>query len=155
MPRCYTVPFGKTEDSAIVDVFELIPADDKLIELYGLFLGQSSDFGDAQAEIIPYKISRGFTTSGSGGSAITPTPIDPHGKEAGFSAEVNNTTLAKEGTEAICDEHSFHVATGLERWWPEFSGPQADQNNARLTIRLLTAPADALTFTGTAYVREF
>ena len=67
--RIYTVEFEGTAVTAAVDFFELTPADDKPIEILGLFLSQSSDAGDAADELLRYRVIRGHTTSGSGGAA--------------------------------------------------------------------------------------
>lgn len=153
--RTYTVRIEKVEETEIVDWFELVPASNKPIEVIGLFIGQTSDFGDAQAEIIPWKVSRGWSTSGSGGSTPTPTPLDGIDTAAGFSAETMNTTLAKEGTETILHEDSLNVAVGEKLWLPEGCGWKCSAAQNRLTIRPLTKPADAITVTGTVYVREY
>lgn len=154
MGRIYTVSFSKVATTAATDVFELTPADDKSIEVIGLFLSQSSDFGDAQAEIIPYKVIRGHTTSGSGGSAPTPRPLDRNGPAAGFTAEANNTTAAKEGTTVDLHCSSFNVAVGEALWLPEGCGWHCSQGDTTLVVRLATAPADSIELSGTIYVKE-
>lgn len=153
--RTYTVPFAsKAESAAIVDWVEIVPAANKPIEIVGFFIAQTSDFGDAQSEIIPYKVSRGWSTSGSGGSTVTPVPIDPNDSAAGFTVENMNTTVASAGTETIIANQAFNIMAGEQLWLPDGFGWQCLSSNNRLTIRPLTAPADALTFTGTVYVRE-
>lgn len=154
--RIYTVPFSnKVEESAIVDWVELVPAANKIIEVIGFFIGQTSDFGDAQAEIIPFKVSRGWTTAGTGGSAPTPVPLDAIDTAAGFTTGAMRTTVAKEGTETIMHIDSFNVAVGEKLWLPEGAGWKCSAAQTRMTIRPLTAPADALTISGTLYVKEY
>lgn len=154
MASIYTVSFTEVEVTAQQDFFELIPADDKPLEVIGLFVGQSSDFGDAQAEMLRYKVSRGWTTSGSGGSEPTPRPTDANWAAAGFTSEVNNTTVAKEGTEIILHSDCFNAMAGEKLWLPEGAGWKCSQGQTRLTIRLIRTPTDALTMSGTVYVRE-
>lgn len=154
--RLYSVPFVESAQTAIVDWWELTPADDKVLEVIGLELAQNSDFKDEQDEVIIYKVSRGWTTSGSGGSSPTPIPQDENDTAAGFTAEVNNTTVAKEGTEKIIHVGGFNVRAGTgPLWLPEGCGWKCSQAQTRLTIRPVKAPADSLTFSGTVYVREF
>lgn len=152
--RIYTVSFSATAVTVQVDLFELRPADDKPIEVIGLFLGQSSDFGDAQAELLAYTVIRGFTTSGSGGATPTPAPLNRSDTAAGFSAETLNTTLATTGTTATLHADTFHVAAGEKLWLPEGCEWEASQADTSIVIRIAAAPADSLTMSGTCYVRE-
>jgi hypothetical protein len=156
MSRTYTVVFDNVSCSAAQDFFELTPADDKPIEIVGLVLSQTgvADIGDAAEEFLPIKISRGFATSGSGGSAPTPAPVKVNDTAAGFTAEVNNTTVASTGTEVILWADNFNVRSGYCQWWPPHSEISAAQSNTLLTVRLTRAPADAITLSGTLTVRE-
>lgn len=155
--RIYTVSFENVSVSAVQDFLEFTPADDKPIELVGLFLGQAgnSDVGDAAEECLRLKVIRGNTTSGSGGSAPTPRPVKRSDSAAGFAAEVNNTTVATGGTavELHCD--SFNVRAGFQFWWPMGTEPDCSQGDTSLRVNLVGAPADAITLSGTAYIREF
>lgn len=155
--RIYTVQFDNVSVSAVQDMFELTPADDKPIEIIGLFISQTgnSDVGDAAEELLPVQIIRGFTTSGSGGSAPTPAPVKRSDPAAGFSAEVNNTTVATTGTTATIHSDNFNVRVGYQNWWPTDTEPDCSQADTRIVIRLTRAPADAVTLSGTVYVREF
>lgn len=152
--RIYTVIFSAVAVTAQVDLFEIRPADDKPVEIMGLFLGQSSDFGDAQAELLAYSVIRGFTTSGSGGSTPTPAPLNRSDTAAGFSAETLNTTLATTGTTATLHADTFHVSAGEKLWLPEGCEWEASQADTSIVVRLAAAPADSLTMSGTLYVRE-
>ncbi len=71
MPRRYTVEFESVAKTTTGDLIELKAATDHPIELYGLFLSQSTEVGDAQDEMIRYQVVRGNTSSGTGGA--TPT----------------------------------------------------------------------------------
>lgn len=151
--RVYTVLFSAVAVSAAQDLFELIPADDKPIELVGMKLGQTSDAGDAADELLQLSIIRGFTASGTGGNAATPQPLCHADAPAGFTAEVNNTTVATTGTTGTLHTDTWNVRAGYEMWWPEGMRPTAGQGNTSIVVRQ-TAPADALTMSGTLYVRE-
>jgi len=153
--KTYAVSFTKTVVEAAVDVFEIVPADDKPIEICGLFMGQSSDFGDAASEILPYKIIRGHTAAGTGGTAWTKRALDPTDAEAGFTAATCRTVAASAGTEEVLAADSFNVMVGEKLWLPEDTTWKCNQNQSRIVVRLATAPADALTMSGTLYVREF
>jgi hypothetical protein len=151
--RVYAVTFSAVAVSAAQDLFEITPADDKPVEIVGIELGQSSDYGDAQDEGLQISIIRGHTTSGSGGSAPTPAPINPNDSASGFTAEVNNTTIASTGTTVTLHTGCWNVRGGYINWWPEGCRPTAGQGNTTIVVRQ-TAPADAITMSGTLYVRE-
>lgn len=155
MARVYSVVFGAVSVSAAQDFFEISPADDKPVEIVGLMLAQTgvADVGDANEELLRIQIIRGHSTSGSGGSAATPRPMNPSDTAAGFAAEVNNTTVASAGTGVTLHEDAFNVRAGYMNWWPEGMGPAATQANGTIVVRT-TAPADAITLSGTLYVRE-
>ena len=153
MSRVYAVTFSAVSVAAAQDLFELTPADGRPIEIVGIELGQTSDFGDAQDEQLQISIIRGFTTSGSGGTAATPAPLSPLDIAAGLTAEVNNTTVANTGTSATLHVGVWNVRAGYINWFPEGMRPAATQANSTLVVRQ-TAPADAITMSGTLYVRE-
>lgn len=151
--RAYSVTFSAVAVAAAQDLFELTPADDRPIEIVGIELGQSSDAGDAQDELLQISVIRGHTTGGSGGSAPTPTPLNPNDAAAGFAAEVNNTTVASAGTTTTLATGCWNVRAGYINWFPEGCRPTAGQGNTTLVVRQ-TAPADSITMSGTLYVRE-
>lgn len=155
MARVYSVVFGAVSVSAAQDFFEISPADDKPCEIIGLMLAQTgtSDVGDAAEELLRIQIIRGHATSGSGGSAATARPMNPSDTAAGFAAEINNTTVASAGTGVTLHEDAFNVRAGYMCWWPAGSEPAATQANGTIVVRT-TAPADAITLSGTLYVRE-
>lgn len=154
MGRVYSVNFEGVAVTAAQDFFELTPADDKPIRLLGMFLSQSTEIGDAQDEMLRVQVLRGHSTSGSGGSAATPIPIDPSSPAAGVAAEVNNTTIASSGTAVILHSESFNVRAGLGHWWIPECAPIANQGNTTIVVRLLANPADSVTMNGTLYVEE-
>lgn len=151
--RTYAVTFNAVAVSAAQDLFEITPADDKPCEIVSLSIGQYSDAGDAAAELLSIQIIRGFTASGSGGSSATPTPMGPGSAAAGFSAEVNNTTVANTGTTTTLLSDAFNVQAGYNYIPPLDARPVVGQGNTTLVVRI-TAPADALTMNGTLVVRE-
>lgn len=153
--RCYTVSFSGVAVTAAVDLFELSPADDKPIEIYGMEIGQSSDFGDAQAEQIGFRVIRGHTTSGSGGTATTARPPNRSDTAAGFAAETCNTTAASAGTTVDLHSGVINMQAGYPIWLPEGSEWGASQADTTIVVRLIAAPADSLTLSGTLYVREY
>ena len=155
MSRIYSVAFGAVSIAAAQDAFEISPADDKPVEIVGITFDQTgnADVGDAAEEFIRWTVLRGHTTSGSGGSAPTPRPLDPSDVAAGFASEANNTTIASAGTAVVLHEGAFNVRSDYIFWWPEGMAPKANQGNGTMVVRL-SAPADAITISGTLYLRE-
>lgn len=155
MDRIYTVEFEGISVTAAVDFFQLTPADDRPIEILGLFLGQSSDVADAASEILRYRVIRGHTTTGSGGASPVARPLNRSGQTSGiFTAMTNNTTVATAGTTLNLHSDTFHIANGEKLWLPEGCEWEASQADTTIVVRLMAAPGDALTMSGTIYVRE-
>lgn len=155
--RVFSVTFDAVAISAAQDLFEITPADDKPCKLLGLVLsnvGGTADAGDAQEELLRLSIIRGFTASGSGGSAPTPVPVNPNASAAGFTAEVNNTSLATTGTTTNPFNDGWNIRVPYQMFWPEEMGPEFGQPNTTLVVRLVTAPADSVSCSGTLYVAE-
>ncbi len=151
--RTYAITFNAVAITAAQDAFEITPADDKPVEIVSIELGQTTEAGDAADEMLGVQIIRGFTTSGSGGSSATPVPLKPADTAAGFTAEVNNTTLANTGTTTTLHSAAFNVRAGWNYIPPLDARPVVNQGNTTLVVRL-TAPADSVTFNGTMIVRE-
>lgn len=154
MGRLYAVPFSAVATTVAADLWEITPADDKPCRVVGMTIAQSSDVGDAAEEIIPFTILRGHTTSGSGGSAPTPTPLNPGDAAAAFTAEVNNTTAASTGTTTTLLADAFNIRAGYQIWFPPEARPMVSQANTTLVVRMGAAPADSLTMSGTLFVEE-
>jgi hypothetical protein len=155
--RIYTVSFQALAVTASIDFIEIVPADDKPVTILGVFLGQSTDYGDAQAEGLRWSIQRGFATTGSGGTAVTPRPVDRGDGTAFFTATYNNTTKAANGaggTGVVMHADVFNVQAGLGFWWTPETQISMSQLDTRSVLRLESTPADSITFDGTLYVGE-
>lgn len=152
--RFYTVEFENVAVTAAQDFFSITPADDKPVRIAGLFLSQSSDTGDAAEELLRYRIIRGHATVGSGGSAPTPRPIDRSGTAAGFTARVNDTTIASAGSPVNLHSDAFNIRAGLQLWFPPEFWVEATQGDVLIVVRLMAAPADSLSMSGTLYLAE-
>jgi hypothetical protein len=102
-------------------------------------------------------IGKGRTTAGSGGSSVTPVPIDSSGETAAaFSARANDTTQATAGTEVVVSHIAFNARVGIKEWYPPECRPgfSAVAANNRLRFSLQSAPTNALTLSGTFWVGE-
>lgn len=154
MGRCYSIS-GQGAETAAGDLLEIIVPSDAAMKLHQVTVTQTSEAGDAESEQVRVTISRvtGSPTSGSGGSAVTPTPLSSGDAAAGITAEAFNTTDLSGGTEVTLHDESFNVMAGMNylpipQDQPEFAP------STRCMVKLAAAPADSVTFNVTAIVEE-
>ena len=153
MGRMYSVQFTGVAVTAQQDFFEINASTNRSLKIHSCYISQSSDAGDAQDEQLSILIKTGATTSGSGGSAPTPSPLIAGGAAANFTAEANNTTKATAGTIVTAHADCFNVRAG----WPYRPTPEERielTGAGRLTVELGTTPADSLTMNGTIIIEE-
>ena len=156
----FSAAFSAVAISVAQDLFEIVAPANSRVRLLEIDIGQYSDFGDAQAEILSLTIHRGHTVSGSGGSSVTPVNISPYGAAAGSTVEANNTTVATtSGT--LLWATGWHVQAGF-LWGPLENAPRSVlpfrrhiiiKPSQRLVIRIL-GPTDALTTNGSILFEE-
>jgi hypothetical protein len=147
--------------TAAQDVFEITAPSNSNVLIRDIKIGQYSDFGDAAAEILSVTVIRGYTVSGSGGSASTPSNLKSVGPAAVSSVEINNTTVANTGSAVTLIADAFNIQAG----WSlrdVLSLPDAARDpklgiwlapSERLVVRI-TAPADSLTMNATLVFEE-
>lgn len=160
MSRLYTVPYTGTLTNAggNSDLLEALPADDKPIKLRGFCLSQTSEVADAAEESLRISVIRmaATVTSGSGGSAVTPTTRDSADAAAGFTAECNNATVATtSGTSTVSEEYGWNIRNSpLIVWYPDAQwAPKAKQGEG-LFVRCQDTPADDITVELTFFIEE-
>ena len=154
MARRYSVIFEGVAVTAAQDFFYIAPADDRPVRLVSLFLSQSSDYGDAAAEGLRIKVIRGHATVGSGGSAFTPTPNSANDVAAGFTARINDTTIASAGTAVDVHADAFNIQAGIGINLEGHDIRCSQATGVTLVVRLMAAPSDSLTMSGTLVVEE-
>jgi hypothetical protein len=149
----YTAPFSAIAVSAAQDLWELLTHTTSRIIIREIRFGQYSDSGDAAAESLGITFRTGDTTSGSGGSTITPVNLSrlSNGLTAVTVVERNNTTQAQTAGVVVWAE-SWNVMT------PFIYKPDPDERfivpvSTRFVVTV-TAPADALTMSGTIVFEE-
>jgi hypothetical protein len=153
MTRMYVANFDNITVSAAQDFFEVAPAATVSVVFHGLMIGQSTDYGDAQAEGLRLLIIRGATTTGSGGATITPAPVLPGGAAASSTVKRNNTTAATGGTPINLHSDGFNVQSGYQIWWtPETRLVCAP--SSRIVVNMPSTPADAINFNASLYFEE-
>ncbi len=150
----YAASFGGVAVSVVQDLFQLLAAAAVPLIIHGIRIGQSSDAGDAQAEMLRIQLTRtDFTINGSGGTTPTARALSPDSSAADTIVEANNTTLSTVQTVLVDD--AFNVQSGW-LWMPtpeeRIIVPAGVTNG--FIVGLLTAPADALTMSGTILFEE-
>lgn len=156
MGRFYSASFSGVSVTAAQDLFEVLAATGKPFLLHEVVVGQSSDYGDAQAEGLQVLVKRatGSYTSGSGGSSATPAKHLTNDAAAGPAAEINNTTQASAGSGSLTTvrAETFNAQAGYQYL------PAPEQRllflPAEACVISLSAPADALTLSGTLVFEE-
>lgn len=149
----YTATFSAVAVSAAQDVFELVTPARVRARIREVRLGQYTDFGDAQAEILSVLFATGYTVSGTGGTTVTPSGLGSVSTVASLcTVEANNTTVANTGTASVKLADVMNVAAGF--WYrPDEEEMIWIPASTRAVIRL-TAPADAITMNGTLIYEE-
>jgi hypothetical protein len=148
----YTATFTAVAVSVAQDLFELVSPAAGIIDIHGYELFQTTDFGDAQAEGLSLVWIRGFTTTGSGGTTVTPGLQSGRDGTASATCKANNTTLATVGTTTTYVASGWNVQGGAEKFWPPEVRPRL-RNSERGVLRMGT-PTDPITLNGTIYFEE-
>jgi hypothetical protein len=153
MGMLYTVPFSAVAVTAQQDFFEITAASSSIVIIHQILLSQNTEVGDAQEEQLAILIKRGATTTGSGGSTVTPAPTEFGFGAAGFVAKTNNTTKATSGTIVTLLADNWNERSQ----WLHLPTPELRfvlSPSQRLTVELATTPADSVTVSGCLWAEQ-
>jgi len=150
----FTAPFSATTlTTNPIDLWCVTASTDSRVVIREIRLGQYSEFGDAQAELLSLEMLSG-STAPSSGTAITPINVASHsGAPTAGSAVVGpSTTLASTTSAALRWADTWNVAAGLlyAPVPPERMILEPGQNY----VLRMSAPADAMTINGTLLFQE-
>lgn len=150
--RVYSASQDAQAVSTAVDLFHMTAATDQPITLLGLDLMQTTDLGDAAEEVLRIGIYRGVT-GGGGGTALTEVALDSKNSATIGCAVVGQGTASTGGT-----------LVGLIGWNIRQAGPvwlpipelrvYVTAAEDPVAFRLMAAPADSITLSGTVYWSE-
>lgn len=154
--RMYSVPFVAVVVTAVQDLWELTTASSRPLIIHSIEIEQETEVGDAQEEDLRILYRRGTsgTTSGSGGTAVTPRPDWSSDAAATFVAECNNTTVMSGGTITDLRAWTWNVRLPFFKQFTPETRPRINGAGERATISLPVAPADSITMNGTLMVEE-
>lgn len=162
----YSAVINGIAATAAQDIFEIVAPSDAKVRINRIFVGQYTDFGDAQDELIPIEVIRGYETGGSGGGTITPAPFNPYVGAASAVVERNNTTVASDSGSDDIDfiaGETFNVRAGYLWKAPDalhfMTRQQWEETqlilkpSQRLVVNI-GAPADSITLNATLEFEE-
>lgn len=150
MGRIYSAVFEKVAVSAAQDLFELIAPSDAIVIIHAVYLSQDSDDATSESEMLNLLIHRG-TATGSGGSAVTPSPLEVGDAAFGGTVEANNTTQSVEGT--LLHSDCFNVLSGYA-YIPTPEARPVISPSGLFIVELQDTPSDELTMSGTLLFEE-
>lgn len=142
--RMYSAVFEEVAVSALQDLFEVVAPADAVVVIHGVTISQSSDAGDAQAEMLPILMHRG-TATGTGGTTVTASPLAVGDAAFGGTVEANNTTQSVEGT--FLHSEGWNVQIGYY-WLPTPEARPIISPSGLFIVELQANPADELTMNG-------
>jgi hypothetical protein len=160
--RAYAVEFHNvtlTTAGGDQDLFYIKPAADKICVLEAIYLsnvGVAADAGDAQEELHRIEIMRlpATVTVGSGGAAMTPNPLSTNDTAAGFTARINDTTVATtSGTALWLHSDGWNVRIPYA-WMPPPEHRIIVANAQAVVVRLASTLTDDIVCNGVCIVRE-
>jgi len=146
--QMFTAVFSGVTVSAQQDLFEIVAPADAVVVIHEIDISQTSEVGEAQEEALLLLAKSGATTSGSGGSTITPVPTMFDGTAFGGTVEANNTTKATAGTIVTHQAWTMYVRMGFPKVFTPEARPVISPSR-RWTLELATTPADAISMNGT------
>jgi hypothetical protein len=149
----YTAVFNNVAVTAIQDLFELVAPADSIVVLHDIHLSQNTDVGDAAEEVLRIELTSGHTTSGSGGSAVTPVSAQLQDSAFGGTCEANNTTQASAGTIVTHYVWNWNIRVGFDRIFTPETRPIIAPSR-RMCLELPAAPADSVTMSGSITFEE-
>jgi hypothetical protein len=144
--RPYSAPINiSAAFTAQIDIFELLAGTGKPLRLLGWELGQTSEVGDAQEEVLTLVLKRvtGAPTSGSGGGTSTFVATTPNDTAAGATLETGNTTKLTGGTSVEIARFPWQVRQPIP--YPPIPEEMLVLDSAtRFVLELVTTPADSI-----------
>lgn len=138
--RMYSAVLTSNTVSAAKGLFEITAKTNTVVILHSVFVGQSSDAGDAQAEMARIQIVRHDTAAAGSATTITARPHNSNDTAFQGTMKGTNTFAA---TNAILINESFNVQAG----WYYTPTPEeriSVHGAKRIAVDLPLAPSDAL-----------
>ena len=154
MSEIFTIVCENVSVSLVQDILTAYAAGTKKLQLLGVELGAN---GQTTVGNLPIRIRYlpATVTHGSGGSAVTPTNVNPDGASASFTAARNNTTQSTSSGTVDIVASQFNPINGYYWQPPTQIGdePKADLSGA-FVLSLDGVPLGTLGVSATMWLRE-
>lgn len=155
--QIYFAHFSGQAETTAFDLWELLAPADMCLALHMITFSQSTEAGDAEAEMlnVVFKRATGSFTSGSGGSSPTLTPKNQGQVAASATLEANNTTIAVVGSGTLTEfwTEAFNVQAGYQHL-PIPENRFILSPSTALIVTMSSTPADSVTFNATIVWEE-
>jgi hypothetical protein len=149
MGHMYSAALSNSVISISNSVFHINGITNGIVVLHSAFIGQASDAGDAQAEMLRVSITRSGSNSTAVGTTVTARPHLINDQAFGGTVRVSNTYV---NTNLCIVSETFNVQAG---WYytptPEerIVIPPKSSGVSSPSLRInISKPADALTMSG-------
>lgn len=154
MARVYTVTMPDVAITAAQDLFYLLAAAEKPLEIHSFELSQKT-LTTWEARGLLFLRVPATVTVGSGGSSVTPRPVTPNDTAASATARINDTTNAtSSGTIVNLRGGTFNVLNG-DYWAPAGNDDRIIIGGGQAFVaKLVTAPSASMTVSGTLTFSE-
>lgn len=142
----YSAPMDALAFTTATDIFEVTVLADSPLYVVRMHLGQHTDLGDAQEEVLRIGLYRGVT-AGSTGTALTEVSYSRADEPSVTAAVVANRGTASTGGTLI-DIITWNIRVPLDYVWLPEERPRIDSTEDPFSFRLLAAPNDSITISG-------
>lgn len=132
------------------DIFEGTVTDTILI--HRMTLCQTTDLGDAAEEVLRLGLYTG-ATAGSTGTALTETTYNRIDITAATAAWVSNRGTPSSGG-TLREIIGWNIRIPLDIIWTPEMRPRIDSGEDVVTFKLMAAPTDSITISGTIFWEE-
>lgn len=147
----HSAPMDALAFTTATDVFEFTVPSTARARIHQIDLHQTTDLGDAAEEVLRIGLYRG-ATAGSTGTALTETTyVDSNDGAATVAVVANRGTASTGGT--LLGIIGWNIRIPLQYIWTPEARPVFEVSTVG-TFRLLAAPADSVTISGTLLWEE-
>lgn len=139
--------------SGSVDFFELDVPASTIVLVHYIHVGQSSDAGDAQAELARITLNRSTLAGGAGGTSVTPRPLNGGDPASGVTVVRTQTTPSSVAT--VVHAETWNIQAGFYyRPTPQEIITVSPGTGSGFSVNHAAALADDVTISGTLIFEE-
>ena len=151
-PYIYSAVIDALAFTTATDIFECTVTSDAPVLFHALELCQTTDLQDANEEVLRIGYYTG-ATAGSTGTALTETNYNRVDLPTlSLAVVANRGTPSSGGT--LRAVHGWNIRVPFEKIWTPEMRPRVDSGEDVVTFKLLSAPTDSITISGTLYWEE-